>query len=176
MAKAPTSYIATAGAARTRTTDSLTFPLATRPQAMTIYLRFIEAVGVSATGSGILIGTGPDYLQVYRSSGYLVTHDGSVSSTLSTLPSVGDLVELCVQLLATGSVQIHQSINGGTVTSATASASHAMSPSWSLAKVTLGPGASGSAQIEDTTIIRDVFIVRGVHSLAAMRVRMGLTP
>jgi len=42
MAKAPTSYIATAGAARTRTADSLSVAFPARPQALTAYVRFVQ--------------------------------------------------------------------------------------------------------------------------------------
>ena len=45
MAKAPTSYIATAGTARTRTIDTLSFPYSARPQAMTMYVRFLDFMG-----------------------------------------------------------------------------------------------------------------------------------
>jgi len=185
MAKAPTSYIATAGAARTRTADSLTFPLATRPQAMTFYVRFIECGSITCADNTKLLvigSTGVGTFQVdvdvdpyvhYRiGAGNAATPVTAAFSSTKT-PSVGDMVEIVGQWRENGSVAGAISINGATPSTTAASTALARTPSFSVPTVSLNHYA---ATLEGVTAVRDVLIVRGVHSLAAMRVRMGLTP
>lgn len=182
MARAASSYIETNGATRTRKADSLTWPLTARPQALTIYLRFIETGNLQAQqfANLIRIGSGPRVtLEVITSTGYGIAHSNtsntavSVSSQLTAAPTPGQLVELCGQLYADGSVQAHQSINGGTVTSATKSGTAYLAAAWGNNVVTVGDMVNFKhVQIP----LRDILIVRGVHSLQAMRIKAGLTP
>ena len=180
MAKAPTSYIQTTGATRTRTVDGLYFPLLGRPQAMTVYVRFIEQGStLFASGASSLwhIGNAANnnaLLQVYQSGGfYRVGYSNEVSSsagaTLAVAPAIGDTVEILVTLSLAGVAIISQSINGGTATSATATAL-VLPPAWSDQRFYLNTAGNQSPGI---AVFRDVFIVRGIHSLATMRTRAG---
>lgn len=119
--------------------DLLSVPWSHAPQAMQVYTRFIEGGTVNIAAGRMwhlgLTSAGTDpRLYVYAPSGfYGVAHDdGStfVQSALSTAPSVGDVVELLATLFADGSVQIAQRINGGSVSTATASAATSLASAW----------------------------------------------
>ena len=185
MAKAPTSYIATAGAARTRTIDTLSFPLATRPQAMTMYYRFIDmdspavplykylavlgsdaSGAVGAAGFSLYVTTGGATYSAAHANGSGTVRRATVTRTVT----VGSLVELVATLTAAGVVQLSVSVNGGTVATGTATAALVLPPAWGQSTLAIGNVAQA------TNGLRDLIVVRGVHSLAAMRVRMGLTP
>ena len=187
MAKAPTSYIATAGAARTRTADSLTFPLATRPQAMTLYLRFVELSNPAASLPTWPLaerlfrvgGTSNPGWDIYRSAtAYVCSANNGVTqvntSVSAATVSTGDLVEIAATLTTTGVVQIFLSVNGGSLISGTASSALAMPAAWFYARIDVG-ALTGTLSAGPVGV-RDLLLVRGVHSLAAMRVRIGLTP
>ena len=181
MAKAPTSYIATTGTARTRTADSLAFPLVTRPQAMTIYLRFLdlESPAVAQYRYLAIVGNGTvvPYLSAYINSGgasygadYSPRTGSSQTATVTRSVSVGSLVELVVTVTTAGKVQLSVSVNGGAVTTGTATAGLDLPSAWSGGTIYL------TNVLKAVTAYRDILVVRGVHSLAAMRVRIGLTP
>ena len=179
MAKAPTSYIATVGTARTRTIDTLSFPYSARPQAMTMYVRFMDFMGAPTRATYIaFIGAGSGgTLTLYVASGgatygcTLASATNNKSGTVTRSVSVGDSVELCVTVTAAGVVQVSVAVNGGTVTTGTASSGMTPPQTW----------AANALYLYETNAygplgMRNIQIVRGVHSLAAMRVRMGLTP
>ena len=177
MAKAPTSYIATVGTARTRTADSLTFPLATRPQAMTMYYRFIDmdSPAVPLYKYLAILGSGASFSLYITTGGasYSASHangSGTVVATVTRTVTVGSLVELVATLTAGGVVQLSVSVNGGTVATGTATAALVLPPAWSQSTLAIGNAAQA------TNGLRDLIVVRGVHSLATMRARMGLTP
>ena len=177
MAKAPTSYIATTGTARTRTIDTLSFPLATRPQAMTMYYRFIDmdSPAVPLYKYLAVLGSGASFSLYVTTGGasYSASHangSGTVVATVTRTVTVGSLVELVATLTAGGVVQLSVSVNGGTVATGTATAALVLPPAWGQSTLAIGNVAQA------TNGLRDLIVVRGVHSLAAMRVRMGLTP
>ena len=179
MAKAPTSYIATAGTARTRTIDTLSFPYSARPQAMTMYFRFMDFMGAPTRTTYIaFIGSGSGgTLTLYVAGGGatygcgLGSATNSVGATVTRSVSVGNSVELCVTVTAAGAVQLSVAVNGGTVTTGTASSGMTPPQTWAANTLYLYEGnAYGPLGM------RNIQIVRGVHSLATMRARMGLTP
>src|SRR5690606_8415066 len=109
----------------TRAADALTFPWAHAPQAMTGYLRFVERGAVAMTGAARVlfqIGSGTTaprlFVEAFGANNTyrvaLVTPTSSVVSPLPIAPSIGSRVELLWRLYADGSVQIEQSIDGGT--------------------------------------------------------------
>src|SRR5690606_20775092 len=113
--------------------DALTFPWTHAPQAMTIYLRFIEVGTTIPSGASrvlLEIGAGGSPTRIWigqhsTASRYSVSIDGttgSASTVLSAGPAIGDRVELLGRLYGDGSVQIEQAINGGTPTVAARSA------------------------------------------------------
>ena len=168
----PSSYIATAGSTVARAQEQMSFPFGGQPQAMTIYTRFVES-GTIITGSNRLFqistsDTDPRLI-VYRNNGYLSYHgttDGSVTSEVASAPSIGDTVELASQLKVDGSVQLHQSINGGSVSSATASSALALAAAWS--GPTLWLNSISTSRVGFNKFM-DVAAFAGVHPMADCR-------
>lgn len=167
----PTSLIITTSATGTRAVDSLGFPLLALPQASTWYTKFIErGTLLSGTSTGLLgIGASTDAALFLLNNGgfYEVAHRRSadVSSTLTVAPSYGQLVELRAIVNADGSVQLGQSIDGGTETLATASAANAFAAAWHDTTLTFADrgGAPGYAAF------LAVRIGAGVQTMAQMR-------
>lgn len=181
MALAPSSYIKTTTAVDTRTRDQLSFPFTARPQAMTVYVRFVEMGAILLTTIPRIIGQGINdsngagtWLIFVESTGfYAMQHwrNGIVGSVLTAAPSVGQKVELRGVLNGNGSVQLHQSINGGAETSATASAAKALATVWSDTNLYIGSGPQGSTPAP--AAFRNVHIVAGVKTMQEMRIRAG---
>lgn len=183
MASFASSYIKTIAAVDTRTTDSLSFAWTPRPQAMTIYSRFVdEGFSLLADSRVWSIGpasfTGPCVLLGGLSGNYRIFHvnqtvaAGGISSSVA-VGSVGDTVELIGQLYSDGSVQIHRSYNGGAITSGTRSAAQILAPAWGAQTLDIakGTGISASSHL----LLRDLKIVRGVFDLPTMRRKAGVT-
>lgn len=134
-----TSYIPTAAAAVTRANEVLTFPYAAKPQAQTMYVKFVERgtidggiaaspMMIAASGSAV-----PRFMMYVTSAKYAIQHAngvGDVNSVLAAAPSIGDVVELRATLTSAGVAQICQSINGAAETSSTATAALALAPQW----------------------------------------------
>jgi len=174
----PSSYIKTAAAAVQRVRDQLSFPFTARPQAMTVYIRFVELGSVQANLSRVIhIGNTATTLgRLFISSNgsfYQITHGNDTSSqtaTLAAAPSYGSLVELRGVLNANGSVLLGQSVAGAAETTTATSATLSMSSYWGTATIWFNSvGASGVGFVA----LRDVKIVAGVHTMQEMRVWAG---
>lgn len=137
-----TSPIVTTTAAVTRSADALTFPWPHAPQAMTGYLRFVErgAVAMTSVFRALLqIGTDTTAPRLFvgafsTNTTYrlaFLTPTSSVASILPTAPPIGARVELLWRLYADGSVQIEQSIDGGTPVVAARSSGIGLPAAWS---------------------------------------------
>lgn len=177
MATFASSYIKTNGTALTRNRDRLSFPYNARPQAMTVYVRFVERGTVLITNARILhIGLANsanapllDILETSAGGKYRVVYNsgtGSVSSSLTAAPSINDIVELRVTLTGAGVAQIHQSINGATETSATAASALTLPQTWAGTDVELNATIAGNTGFSAFT---NIVITRGVQTLETMR-------
>ena len=171
------SYIPSLGAAATRNADVLPFPFPARPQAMTVYVRFVELGSSDPGASGVVVfignaagnAPGMDILFLSGGAGYSVRHFNlvSVSATLAVAPTTGDSVELLAHLNADGSVDLEQSINSAVSTKSATSGANALASRWSgqflwfnSEGISIAVGFAG---------YRNVVIHRGVQSLATMR-------
>lgn len=181
MASSPSSYIKTVGAVDTRTADSLTLPFLARPQAMTIYTRHV-ALGTEGTNDSRLwtVGgatfTAPYLLLQISTANYAVFHASIAAAanvnSATPIATYGQMVELCAQLYSDGSVQIHKSVDGGTIVSGTQSAAKPLAQTWAAATIIFNHGTGGSAGF---TGIRNLKAVRGVFDLQTMRRKAGVT-
>ncbi len=98
--------------------------------AQTIYLRGYEVGTAKAGGTIYHLGSGvagADPRVIIEATGGVYRaklDDGTeeVTSAMATAPSPGQLFELRLEILSTGSIQLHQSINAATETDAAASA------------------------------------------------------
>ena len=179
-AKTVSSYIPTGGAQVSRTVDALSWVFNSRPQAMTVYVKFIETGAVKNYAGGTTIiqlgsgnashGYGPRFFVVPNSAtSYLYRagyHNGTagVTSTLATGPAIGNVVELRATLSAAGVVRLHQSINGAAETSATASSAQALKQTWGSSALILNNHMAWLA----------IHVERGIHDLATMRQLAGV--
>jgi hypothetical protein len=142
-----------------------------RPQALTVYLKFVERGSVNtdvllwigATGA-----TSPYFRLLRASNGYQSSHhNGSVerTSSLSAAPSSGQVVQVRATLAATGATQIFHSINGASEVSATESSTAALASAWSGQVMMVGSRITNNpANVE----LRVIKIAAGVRSLAYM--------
>lgn len=166
----PSSYIKTEASAVTRAADGLAFDYLALPCPLTMYARFVER-GTVLINSGRIaqISSGPEprFTLVTRSSfQYGVTHGNGVSAQsvgLSTAPGLGDEVELCGTLSATGSVRLFQSINGDPETSSSESSAVPLAPAWADTKLVVNGPTNGLIALESLKI------AAGVRSLDYMR-------
>jgi hypothetical protein len=168
------SYIASAGSATARSADTLALPLGaplTTPQAMMIYVRFIElgTILLSSFQRVLQIGDGTAglrqlNLRVNPGNVYAMVHEtnggSGVNSQVSTTPNIGDLVELVGLVAAGGNVQVFQYINGGAVDAGAVSAALALPGSWSANTVVVGGGAAAFQKIR---------MAAGQQTIATMR-------
>lgn len=181
MASFASAVIVTTTAAASRSADSLSFPFLARPQAMTIYARFVD-MGFSLVSDGRICSIGPasfvptHFLVQVLAGTYRIFHAPvavatGVSSNVA-VGTVGDTVELAAQLYADGSVQIHRSYNGGAVTSGTRSAAVGLAQTWGAQQLDIakGTGISASSHLP----LRNLKIVRGVFDLPTMRRKAGV--
>lgn len=165
-----TSPIVTTTAAVTRAADVLTFPWGHAPRPMTGYLRFVERGAVAMTGASrvlLQIGTGTTAPRLFvgaisTGTTYRVsfsTPTSSVASMLPIAPSIGSRVELLWRLHADGSVQIEQSIDGGTPVVAARSSAIGLPAAWSGQVMRLSGVPSGA--IEAPAAWSDAIVLRG---------------
>ena len=177
----PTSYIPTSGGTDARTTDALTKTIAFKPQALTVYCRFIErgnAQRLGTTGNMVVLGgtTAAIRWLIGSSTGYQFRHlsfGTTVTSELATAPTYGQTVELRGTVSATGVVQANQSINGAAETSGTASAARPFAAAFDALTVGINNTAAGATQgIGGYT---HVYIFRGNLTLETCRRLAGVT-
>lgn len=183
MAFAASSYIPTAAAVLTRNREQCSFSFLPRPQAMTIYIRFIEQgtvllpaalfgrilhIGDSLTAQNfiMIVGSGSFYRSYYNARGV------NAQSTVPVAPNIGDQVELRFTLTSAGVSQLNQSINGAAETSGAAGAAIALPLAWINASAAtdelLRLNSIGSVGV-GFCAFRNVVVVAGVQSLQAMR-------
>lgn len=182
MASFASGVIVTTTAAASRSADSLSFPFLARPQAMTMYARFVDT-GFSLISDGRVCSIGPATFVaphvligvlagVYRIFHAPVATGTGVNSN-TAVGTVGDTVELVGQLYADGSVQLHRSYNSGAITSGTRSAAVGLAQAWGAQQLDIakGTGISASSHVP----LRELCIVRGVFDLPTMRRKAGVT-
>jgi hypothetical protein len=173
------SYMPTDGASVTRTADALSWTFTARPQATTLYVKFVERGNIAnaVTGSNrnlLSIGGGSnariELLQEAATAFYKLyffrATGAAVASTLAVAPTIGQIVELRGTISVTGSVQLHQSLDGGAEVSATASTTKPLPTAWNTAVLWLGghgPTVQGQQELLATAI------VRGIQTRATMR-------
>lgn len=175
MASFPSSPIVTLAATDTRTADVLRFTFTARPQAMSIYARFVELGTILMTTSPGLwaisdTSSNNPRLLVFPTGGlYRLHHQttfGTVTSTLAAAPAYGDTCELLATITAAGVVQLSQSVNGGAVSSATASSALVLAQAWSGQVLQVGAA--------NFTGWRNLRIDRGVFDMPTMRRKAGV--
>lgn len=184
MAIAPSQYIETSGTTRTRQAEKLTFPFAARPQTMTFYVRFVERGSIGAgdnikllvlgsTGKGTFqVDVDADPYQSYRIGASNASANSAVTFSSGSAPSVGDLVEVVGKWNADGGVAGELSINNATPSTTSNSAARARVAAFSVNTLTVN---SYGADLYGLAAVRDILVVRGVHNMATMRARLGLT-
>jgi hypothetical protein len=145
------------------------------PQELTLYVHGIERGTAGASANDVLVQIGADGSNphlIIESSGtvYRADYFGSASrtSTLGAAPSNGEQVELRLTLSAAGVVQIHQSIEGGAETSASAATANALPAAWGATKIRLNANQAG-ASLGDFEY-RTVKVAAGILTLAEARV------
>lgn len=180
MAQCHSSVIVTGAATDTRARDQLSFPITFRPQAMTVYVRFVELGTASMLSSAnnrlLQIGAATDprfaILGISGGAYQAFLDNGPTQSvvTASGSPSYGSRVELCVTISSAGLVTIIQSINGAATTTATAASAAALPSAWSSATIWFN---SISTATVGYAAYRNVEIVQGVRTMQQMRVLAG---
>lgn len=175
----PSSEIPTTSSTVTRNEDVAYLPLTEPPQPLTVYVRFIElgtgldgltrgvfSLGESNTNSLFVLNDTANFYRVYHRNGTDV-----IGGPPATQTAYGDLVELRVTLSAAGVVQLHQTINGGTEESGSASNTIAMNPGWDVPRVYLGARGANSAGLAGLT---HVAIAKDAQSRETMRQLAGV--
>jgi hypothetical protein len=152
-------------------TDDITFPVAPPPQALTWFVEFTPLSGQD--GVFYLGNDGQSGARLWiapSGSNYRLSHNnGSVTrtSTLSAPPGATDRVRLAAQLYDDGSVQLHQSLDEGVVSSASRSSAATLAAAWGTG-TTLRLNRVGSAGAQGGCVLRRLKIAAGVLSLAAI--------
>jgi hypothetical protein len=155
--------------------DLLSWPFLAPPQAMTLYVRFVENGTIALANARVLtIGSaalGTPYLYVFSNgTTYRAEHhngSSAVTAALGAAPTTGNRVELRVVLAANGAVTIGQSINGAAETTATSSAL-ALSAAWSATTLWLNGEAAATA---GNGYYRTLKVSAGVRTLTDMQLR-----
>ena len=169
MTNQMSAYMKTDSVTVTRTADVLTWVFSARPQAMSVYLRFVELGNINGVDwSDVVMISSIDQrfgIERHSSGNYtaVVKNAAGVSkiSGLAAAPDLGDVVELLATLTADGKVQLTQSVNGATATTGTQSAALSVDQTWGDATLRLIP--------TEAIGVRDLCVVRGVQDLTTMR-------
>ena len=144
---------------------------------MMAYVRFVEAGTIKLGGTVVLsfsdaANAAPEFLVYNSGSAYTAYHNNgstAVSSTVATAPVIGDTVELLAVLYGSGNVQLVQSINGGAVDIAVASAANALAAAWADTKLWLnssGTGFSGLGNFAELKVVRFADVAAGSFAAA----------
>lgn len=173
----PSSYIATSGSTQARVIDDLFWPFNAHPQALTVYLRFIElGSALHSTGNGavrifeigfdtdriaIIADTSPMYYGQIRAAA-----TSRNTGTLAAVPTRGQLIEHLLTVNASGVVNLSQTVDSAAATSATASTSGALPTSFGETRIYLGTDSGGDSGF---AAFLNVAVVRGVQTFARMR-------
>ena len=177
MALFASSYIPTVAASVTRNADAISFPFGAIPQAMTVYIRWIEQHADFTTQRfliqiGSLAATNPRFVVDHNSFGtqiattYFNAAGTTVSSVVTSGLTIGATAEARAVLNSIGSVLLGVSVNGGVESLGSASAALALPQTWLNPNLVIG--AAGTLAVEYAAYVR-VIITRGVQSLAVMQ-------
>lgn len=177
LGKSPSSYIKTpSSAAVTRSADSFYWDFTPVPQAMYVYVRFIERGTVLGAGGSILFylsdssGNNPRFYVDNSGTYYEVSHQeagGTVTIAQTVAPVYGDVVEIVAILGANGFVGIIQSINGGAAVQPANSAAQALSTAWSGTQFRLNSLVAASPGLADFAEVKIVKYADVVGATAA---------
>ena len=140
--------------------DSLYFAFYPLPQAMTVYVEFVEKGTISGASDAVIYfgndgNTGARLWFDSTGTFYRLRHHNGtteVTSTLAAAPSVGNRVALRGVLDSSGRVQIHQSINGAAETSASQSGTNSLAAAWSDTR--LYANSTGATNQGATALVR----------------------
>jgi hypothetical protein len=152
------------------------------PQAMTLYVKFVERGTLAGAipsservvhiGSTSSVGYPRFLLYAHPDGVYKCAHDNGtttvVAGTTSTLSatSYGDVVELRGVLNADGSVTIGQSINSGTEETSTDSTAVTLGTAWADTRIWINSVGSAFYGVSQ---YRSVKVARGAKTMAEMR-------
>lgn len=162
--------IFTTTAAATRATDSCYWNFPPVPQAMMVYVRFVERGSIltggvrvfqissaaDATPQAIIYNSGT-YYTIYHHSGA-----GSVTQALAVAPAIGNTVELVGMFFADGSVELIQSVDGAAVTYTAQSGALAYAAAWSDKRLyvnSVGAASVGSNQFAEVKFVKYADVV-----------------
>lgn len=162
-------------ASETRNVDTWYAAFAHVPQAMTVYVKFIEGMATTWSGNeGVLhIGTagmtGP-LLHWYRASGtdlyyFKHTNGTSVEVSVDINPTWGQTVELRGVLNADGSIVAAGRLNGGTEVVSSATAALALANAWGDTRLYFNGRGTIDAGLAAFISVK---LVAGVKSMAEM--------
>ena len=177
----PSSYIKTQATTVTRNADSLYFPFPAPPQAMTVYVRGVNAgayTTASTTRYVALIGpenanNDPRFILYVAGSGTLgaLYDDGTtqVTSTSGSAQVLGTIVEHLGQLSSDWKVTIARAYDSGAVTVGTQSASSGPSVAWSSERLYL-TNTNNLPSLAFTHVI----VAAGEQTMATMRSLAGV--
>jgi hypothetical protein len=166
--------IATAGATASRSVDAFSLPFPYTPQAMTLYLKFVERGTITVPSAAALYvgnagNTGARLWIDSTGTAYRLNHHNGttlVQVTLATGPTIGDSVELRAVLNVDGSIQLGQSINSAAETTTATSAVNALATAWSDTLCYLNTtGTTNPGAIA----VQALKAMRGVPTLTALR-------
>lgn len=176
MASAASSYIKTTTVVDTRTRDQLSFPFTARPQAMTVYTRFVEMGTIEVPGARLWEVAAADAsprMFLFRSVGsavYSFSHSNAfgvaATCTLAAAPSIGQGVEIRCVINTNGSTMVGQSINGAAETTAASGTAVSFGQTWSGNILYLNQSGISS---NGFVAFRDIKIVAGVKTMQEMR-------
>lgn len=165
-----TSYIPTTSATATRSADVFYWDHTPIPQAVMVYMRFVERGTVGVSGSRILFfgnsaAAAPRLAIKVLSARYTVEHHNGtagVEVSMGTAGTVGDTTELLAILFSDGSAQLVQSLNGAAVTSTAATAANALPTAWSDKRAYLnseGTGGQGFNRYAEVKVVKYADVV-----------------
>lgn len=173
-----TSYMPSDGATVIRNADVLPFPFTARPQAMAVYVRFIELEKTDFVDTHriLQIGDTPSAANrfiLFRNGGtanYRALHGNSSTSVTADLAlgSVGAVIELVAQLSATGTVKLIGSADSAAPTESSESSALILPPAWEGKFVFVG-GIGGASGTTGSQRFQNVYVHRGVQSIETMR-------
>lgn len=153
--------------ATARATDICYWNFTPLPQALMLYVRFVEQ-GTVVLGSPLRLlsisssaGANPE-LSIAVSSGFYSAYQNSMTSVLAAVPNIGDTVELVMLVQSGGNVQIIQSLNGAGVSSGSLSGASALPPAWSDQKLWLnseGTVSFGATRFADVRLVKYADVV-----------------
>lgn len=177
-----TSVIVTTSAVDTRTRDQLSYPITFRPQAMTIYVRFLMlTIDAGTVGNRAIVQIGsnsttnPRLLVDFLAASWRIILLNGINSVNSTVSNggltVGDRIELLGTVQSTGIVQIAWSRNEGAQVTGTASGALLLPQAWTNNVIFINSVATTSVGF---CAYRNIEIQAGVHTMQEMRLRAGV--